>query len=97
AHIGEHLPEPASSPREATDDLDPVAFAVWSAVPLRRSATTAAISVASGVPVGAVGRALAVLEAGGLVERVGADWRKAPRTSAGLLPWAASDDDPDPS
>ncbi|MGL5863748.1 MAG: DNA-processing protein DprA, partial [Phycicoccus sp.] len=88
AHIGEHLPEPASSPREATDDLDPVAFAVWSAVPLRRSATTAAISVASGVPVGAVGRALAVLEAGAwssASEQIGARPRgRAPACCRGL-------------
>ncbi|MGL5818374.1 MAG: DNA-processing protein DprA [Phycicoccus sp.] len=97
ARIGEHLPEPASSPRAVTDDLDPVTFAVWSALPLRRSATTAAISVASGVPVAAVGRALAVLDAEGLVQRVGAEWRKAARTSAGLLPWAATDVDADRS
>ncbi|MGL5865087.1 MAG: DNA-processing protein DprA [Dermatophilaceae bacterium] len=94
ARIGEHLTEPASSPRAPTDELDPVTFAVWSALPLRRSASTAAVAVAAGVPPSAVGRALAVLDAEGLVERVGADWRKASPTSPGLLPWTAPSGDP---
>ncbi|MGL4745598.1 MAG: DNA-processing protein DprA [Dermatophilaceae bacterium] len=92
APIGEHLLDRTPSPREPTDDLDPVTFAVWSALPLRRAATTGAVSVASGVPVATVGRALAVLDAEGLVERVGALWRKAAPARAGLLPWCASSD-----
>jgi DNA processing protein len=85
ARIGEHLPAPPSPPRDATDDLDPGTYAVWSALPLRRSVTTEAVSLASGVPVGGVARALAVLEVEGLVERSDGRWRKAPRPRTGLL------------
>jgi DNA processing protein len=84
--IGEHLlPGPRSTERLPEDDLDPTAYAVWSAVPLRRSSTTAQLSVASGVGVDQILPIVAVLEAEGLVLRIGDRWRKArPRPSGQL-------------
>lgn len=84
--IGEDLDPTVPAPaRSAVDDLDPVAYAVWSAVPLRRSVTVESVAVASGVPARQVAGALAVLEAEGLVIRVDGSWRKAPAPSPGLL------------
>ncbi len=82
--IGEGLAPDALAParRPPEDDLDPTAYRVWSAVPVRRPSSTEALSVASGVPLVSLVPALAVLEAVGLVVRDSAGWRKAPRPRA---------------
>ena len=74
---------PAASARTSpTDDLDPVAYAVWSAVPLRGGATTERLAAASGVAVRSLLGVLTGLEADGLVAREAGRWRKvSPRRS----------------
>jgi DNA processing protein len=83
ARIGEDLAHPPrSAPRSPADDLDPVAYAVWSAVPLRGGATTERLAAASGVAVPTLLGVLTGLEADGLVAREAGRWRKvSPRRS----------------
>ena len=81
--IGEDLAHPPrAAPRSPADDLDPVAYAVWSAVPLRGGATTERLAAASGVAVRSLLGVLTGLEADGLVAREAGRWRKvSPRRS----------------
>ncbi len=94
APIGEHLLTVGSEPgpRAPEDDLDRVAYAVWSAVPVRRPAATEALGVAAGVDPARTVAALAVLEARGLVVRDGGGWRKPPRRRGATTPSSAPRD-----
>ncbi len=77
--IGEDLsPDPQVRPVPAApgDDLDPVSYRVWSAVPLRGGATTDRLASASGVEVRRLIGVLAALEAEGLVVKEAGRWRK---------------------
>jgi DNA processing protein len=76
--IGEDLADlaPDADRRRPEDDLDQVAYTVWSAVPVHRSLTTEALCVAAGVDTARLLGALATLESAGLVVRDGGCWRK---------------------
>jgi predicted Rossmann fold nucleotide-binding protein DprA/Smf involved in DNA uptake len=83
APIGEGLT--AATSDLATDrveaELDPVAYRVWSTVPVNRPATTERLALAAGVEGTDLTAALATLESAGLVVREAGCWRKprAPR------------------
>lgn len=80
ARIGEHLVgDAARPPRAPEDELDPEAYRVWSAVPVRGGATTDRLAAVAGVPVPRLVGVLAVLEGDGLVSREAGRWRKPPR------------------
>ncbi len=75
--IGEDLLEPRPNPtRSAADDLDPTAFAVWSALPVRAGAPTDRLAISSGLAVARLLAVLAALEANDLAERADGGWRK---------------------
>ena len=75
--IGEDLvPELPAPPRSPADDLDPLSYAVWSAVPVRGGTSSERLAVTAGVPVGRLRGILAALEADGLVTREAGTWRK---------------------
>ncbi len=87
--IGDDLaPGRPPTPRSPADDLDPVSYAVWSAVPVRGGATSERLAVAAGVPVVRLLGVLGALEGAGLVVREAGRWRKpagraAPQTDTG--------------
>ena len=87
APIGEDLLEGDSrAGRSPEDDLDPQAYGVWSAVPVRGGVTTDRLASVSGVPVSRLVGVLVALEAEGLVIREAGRWRKRAargRSSAG--------------
>jgi DNA processing protein len=77
APIGEHLVPAGPSPRRGPeDDLDPEAYGVWSALPVREGAGTDRLAAVSGVPVPRLVGVLAALEAQGLARREAGRWRK---------------------
>ena len=80
ARIGEDLlpGTVAAAPRSPVDDLDPTAYAVWSAVPVRGGASTERLAAMAGVETRRLVGVLATLEALGLVRREADRWRKAP-------------------
>ena len=65
-----------TEPRAPQDDLDPVSYAVWSAVPVRSGASTEKIAAAAAVDARSLIGILAALEALGLVRRDAGTWRK---------------------
>jgi len=76
--IGEDLQVPREDPtRSPVDDLDPTAYAVWSALPVRGAASTERLAVSAGVSVPRLLAVLAALEADDLALRVDGNWRKA--------------------
>ncbi len=76
--IGEDLADPPEGlPRSPVDDLDPTAYAVWSALPVRGGASTDRVAVAAGLGVARLLGVLASLEADDLALRVDGGWRKA--------------------
>lgn len=80
APIGSDLaPSRDRGPSRPEDHLDDAAYRVWSAVPVRGSATTERIGLAAGVRAESLGAVLATLEADGLVVRDEGRWRKRPR------------------
>ena len=82
ARIGEDLlpaQRAAAAPRAPGDDLDPLGYAVWSAVPVRGGATTERLASAAGVGTRQLVGVLATLEAEGLVRRDDGRWRKVTR------------------
>jgi DNA processing protein len=82
--IGEDLaPDRKPTPRSPADDLDPLSYAVWSAVPVRGGETSERLALAAGVPVGRLLGVLAALEADGLVLREAGRWRKPTLRRAG--------------
>jgi DNA processing protein len=83
--IGEDLaPDPRSAAERAPeDDLDPVAYRVWAALPVRRPATAETLAVDAGVDRAGLVPALAVLELAGLAVRHGDRWRRPPRRRTG--------------
>ena len=84
APIGEALLEAGhrGAPPAPEDDLDPVAYAVWSAAPVRRPLPPHELAVAAGVDPARLAAALATLESRGLVVRDRGGWRKPPRRRA---------------
>jgi DNA processing protein len=75
--IGEDLvPDRPVPPRSPADDLDPLSYSVWSAVPVRGGAPSERLAVTAGVPVARLLGVLAALEADGLVVREAGTWRK---------------------
>jgi DNA processing protein len=75
--IGEDLLEPRrDTARSPVDDLDPGAYALWSALPVRGGAPVDRLAVAAGLGVGRLLAMLASLEAEGLAERGDGGWRK---------------------
>ena len=85
ARIGEDLlpGTVAAAPRSPVDDLDPTAYAVWSAVPVRGGASTERLATMAGVETRRLVGVLATLEALGLVRREADRWRKAPAPRPG--------------
>ncbi len=71
--LPDHVPTGPSAPG---DDLDPQAYRVWSAVPLRGGATLDRLASAGGVEARRLVGILAVLEAEGLVTKQAGRWRK---------------------
>lgn len=79
ARIGEDLlPDPRTTSRAAEDDLEPLAYGVWSAVPVRGGVSNERLVASCGVPLARLLGVLAALEADGLVMRDAGLWRKAP-------------------
>ena len=85
ARIGEDLLPSTAAARSPVDDLDPTAYAVWSAVPVRGGASTERLATIAGVEARRLVGVLATLEALGLVRREADRWRKsaAPRPGSG--------------
>ncbi|MEO5609775.1 MAG: DNA-processing protein DprA [Ornithinibacter sp.] len=82
--IGEDLLAPREdATRSPVDDLDPTAYALWSALPVRGGAATDRLAVSAGLSVARVLGVLASLEAGDLAVRVDGGWRKAPAAPRG--------------
>lgn len=82
ARIGEDLLPglgAVAEPRAPEDDLDPAAYAVWSAVPVRSGASVDRIAAAAGADARTLIGTLAALEALGLVRRDAGAWRKVTR------------------
>ncbi|WP_377641610.1 DNA-processing protein DprA [Oryzobacter terrae] len=80
APIGSDLvPARDHGPSRPGDHLDDTAYRVWSAVPVRGSATADRIGLAAGVRAESLGAVLAALEADGLVVRDEGRWRKRAR------------------
>jgi DNA processing protein len=82
ARIGEDLLPDATghrADRRPEDDLDRVAYAVWSALPVRRALPPARVAAAAGIDPRALVGALARLETVGLAVREEGCWRKPPR------------------
>ncbi|WP_249138581.1 DNA-processing protein DprA [Phycicoccus avicenniae] len=77
ASIGEELAPEGVGEIRPTDGLDPVEHQVWSVTPLRRWVDPADLASAAGVDPALVPRAVAVLEALGLLDRDGDRVRKA--------------------
>lgn len=85
ASIGEDLVGGGATPaRSPQDDLDPEAYGVWSAVPVRGGVTTDRLSSVAGVPVARLVGVLAALEGEGLVTREAGRWRKQPATRSAV-------------
>ena len=83
ARIGEDLTGGAPRPpRAPEDDLDPEAYRVWSAVPVREGLTTDRLASVAGMPVPRLVAVLGALEVEGLVSRQGGTWRKPVRRRA---------------
>lgn len=75
--IGEDLLEPpADLTRSPVDDLDPTAYALWSALPVRGGASTDRLAISAGLSVAHVLGVLAALEADDLAVRVASGWLK---------------------
>ncbi len=85
ARIGDDLlpGAAAAAPRSPVDDLDPTAYAVWSAVPVRGGASTERLATIAGVETRRLVGVLATLEALGLVRREADRWRKTPTPEPG--------------
>lgn len=81
--IGEYDGPERRAPWLATDDLDPVEYAVWSAAPVRRGVGAARLAALSGQAEARMAPALANLEMLGLLERSGEGWRKSPSATGG--------------
>ena len=87
ARIGEDLlPEHGARARPSVpgDGLDPEAYRVWSAVPMRGGATVDRLASTSGVDPRRLVGILALLDADGLVTRDAGRWRKTRRSTSEL-------------
>ena len=80
ARVGDDLaPTVDHGPPRVGDGLDPTAFRIWSAVPVREPVSAERIGLAAGVGPQVLHGVLAGLEADGLVVREAGRWRKVRR------------------
>jgi DNA processing protein len=80
ARVGDDLaPTVDHGPPRVGDGLDPTAFRIWSAVPVREPVSAERIGLAAGVGPEVLHGVLAGLEADGLVVREAGRWRKVRR------------------